>query len=282
MLFADDVGVEDSRGGVQGVHGGVDAELGNLAAEHGGGVEEGEGGGGCGVGEVVGGHVDGLDGGDGAVLGGSDSLLECAHLGGEGGLVAYCGWHSAEQCGHFGTCLGEAEDVVDEEEHVLAAAGVVAELFGYCKAGECDAETCARRLVHLAEHEGGLGGVDLFHVDVLEVPLAFLHAFFELFAVLHYAGFDHLAQQVVALACAFADAGEYGEAVVALGDVVDELHDEHGLAYAGSAEEADLAALGIGFEQVDYLDAGEEDLGGDCQFIEFGCGLVYGAQVFAV
>ena len=45
-----------------------------------------------------------------------------------------------------------------------------------------------------------------------------------------------------------------------LGDVVDQLHDEHGLADAGAAEEADLAALGVGREQIDDLDAGDEDL----------------------
>ena len=35
--------------------------------------------------------------------------------------------------------------------------------------------------------------------------------------------------------------------------------DEHGLADAGAAEQADLAALGIGREEVDDLDAGDED-----------------------
>ena len=45
-----------------------------------------------------------------------------------------------------------------------------------------------------------------------------------------------------------------------LGDVVDQLLDEHGLADARAAEQADLAALGVGREQVDDLDAGHEDL----------------------
>ena len=46
-----------------------------------------------------------------------------------------------------------------------------------------------------------------------------------------------------------------------LGDVVDQLLDQHGLADAGAAEQADLAALGIRREQVDDLDAGDQDLG---------------------
>ena len=48
---------------------------------------------------------------------------------------------------------------------------------------------------------------------------------------------------------------------MALGDVVDQLLDEHGLADAGAAEQADLAALGVRREQVDDLDAGDEDRG---------------------
>jgi hypothetical protein len=66
--------------------------------------------------------------------------------------------------------------------------------------------------------------------------------------------------EVVALAGALADAGEHRETAVLLGDVVDELHDEHGLADAGAAEQADLAAAGVRGEQVDDLDAGLEHL----------------------
>ena len=66
--------------------------------------------------------------------------------------------------------------------------------------------------------------------------------------------------EVVALAGALADAGEHRIAAMRLGDVVDQLLDEHGLADAGAAEQADLAALGVGREQVDDLDAGDQDL----------------------
>ncbi len=43
-----------------------------------------------------------------------------------------------------------------------------------------------------------------------------------------------------------------------LGDVVDQLHHVHGLAHAGTAEEANLAALRKRADQVDNLDAGFE------------------------
>ena len=67
--------------------------------------------------------------------------------------------------------------------------------------------------------------------------------------------------QVVALARALAHAGEDGVAGVLRGDVADQLLDDDRLADAGAAEDADLAALGEGADQVDDLDAGLEDLG---------------------
>ena len=79
--------------------------------------------------------------------------------------------------------------------------------------------------------------------------------------VLVHAGIDHLVIEVVALAGALADAGEHRIAAMRLGHVVDQLHDQHGLADAGAAEQADLAAFGVRREQVHHLDAGDQDLG---------------------
>jgi hypothetical protein len=70
----------------------------------------------------------------------------------------------------------------------------------------------------------------------------------------------HLVEQVVALTGALADACEHGVATVLLGDVADQLLDDDGLAHAGAAEEADLAALGERADEVDDLDAGLEHL----------------------
>ena len=50
--------------------------------------------------------------------------------------------------------LGESEDVVDEEQHVLAL--LVAEVLGHGEAGQGNAGARARRLVHLAVHKGDL------------------------------------------------------------------------------------------------------------------------------
>ena len=75
-----------------------------------------------------------------------------------------------------------------------------------------------------------------------------------------HARFLHLQPQVVALARALADAAERRQPAVLGGEVVDQLLDQHGLADAGAAEQPDLAALGVGGEQVDDLDAGLEHL----------------------
>ncbi len=46
-----------------------------------------------------------------------------------------------------------------------------------------------------------------------------------------------------------------------LGDIVDQLHDDHGLADARSSEQADLSALRIRRQKIDDLDSGDENLG---------------------
>ena len=189
------------------------------------------------VGQIVGRHVDRLHRGDRALGRGGDALLQRAHVGGERRLVAHRRRDAAEQRRHFGARLREAEDVVDEEQHVLA---LVAEVLGDGQAGQRDAGAGARGLVHLAVHEGALGAFAA--------------------ALLVHAGLDHLVIEVVALAGALADAGEHRVAAVRLRDVVDQLHDQHGLADARAAEQADLAALGVGSQQVHDLDARLEDL----------------------
>ena len=70
----------------------------------------------------------------------------------------------------------------------------------------------------------------------------------------------HLQPEVGALTGALADAGEHRHTTVVGRHPLDHLLDEHRLAHAGAAEEADLAALHVGLEEVDDLDAGLEHL----------------------
>ncbi len=199
-------------------------------------------GGGRRVGQVVGGHVDGLHRGDRTLVGRGDALLQVTHLGGQGGLIAHGRRDAAQQSRHFGAGLGEAEDVVDEQQHVLAF--FVTEVFRDRQAGQGDAGAGAGRLVHLAVDQGA--------------TRAFRRAVVGLRVGVDV-GLDHLVIEVVAFAGAFAHAGQNRITAVSLGDVVDQFLHRHGLADAGAAEQADLAALGVGAHQVDDLDARDQD-----------------------
>ena len=169
-----------------------------------------------------------------------DAFLQRAHVGGKRRLIAHRRRNTAQQRRHFGACLRKAEDVVDEEQHVLA---LVAEMLGDRQTGEADAGASARRFVHLAEHQRAFR---------LNVRIGMVRVGVDL-------RFDELVIEVVAFAGTLADAGEHRIATVGLGDVVDQFLNQHGLADAGAAEQADLAALGIRRQEVDDLDAGDEN-----------------------
>ena len=143
---------------------------------------------------------------------------------------------TAEQRRHFRTRLGETEDVVDEEQHVLAF--LVAEVFRHREAGQRDTGAGSRRLVHLA-------------VDQCRFR-------FRTFLEIDNPGFDHLVIEIVSFAGPLADAGENRVAAVRFRDVVDQLHDQHGLADTRTAEEANLTALGVRCEKVDNLNTGDQ------------------------
>src|SRR4051812_12190074 len=119
VVLADDGDREDRRGRVERIDGRVDALLRDRAVEHGRRIEVGERGRRRGIGEIVGGHVDGLHRGDRAALRRGDALLETAHLGRERRLVTDGARDAAEERRHFGARLREAEDVVDEQEEIL-------------------------------------------------------------------------------------------------------------------------------------------------------------------
>ena len=69
--------------------------------------------------------------------------------------------------------------------------------------------------------------------------------------------------EVVAFAGTLADAGENRQSAMFGGDVVDQFQHVHGLADAGAAEQAHLAAFRERTDQVDDLDAGFEQFVGD-------------------
>ena len=93
------------------------------------------------------------------------------------------------------------------------------------------------------------------------------------------AGLDHFVVKIVAFARAFTDAGEHRNAAVQFRDVVDEFHDDDGLADAGAAERADFAALEKRTDQINDLDAGGQNLRAGGLIHERGRGAMDG-QIF--
>ena len=104
------------------------------------------------------------------------------------------------------------------------------------------AQTGAGRFVHLAVDQRDLWSLleDLSLVDDARL--------------------GHFVVEIVAFTGAFTDAGEHRDTAVQLGDVVDQFHDDDGLADAGATERADLAALQERADQIDDLDAGGKHL----------------------
>ena len=188
VLLRDVARVQDPGRRVERVHRRVDALLRDRTGENRRRVEVGEGGGRRRVGQVVRGDVDRLHRGDRVTTGRGDALLQEAHLVRQVRLVTHRGGHTAEQRGHLGTGLGEAEDVVDEEQHVLLLH--IAEVLRHGQTGQRDPQTGARGLVHLTEDQRGL---------------------------VEDAGLRHLLDEVVALTGALADAGEHRHPVVVVG-----------------------------------------------------------------
>ncbi|GMR43041.1 hypothetical protein PMAYCL1PPCAC_13236 [Pristionchus mayeri] len=237
MVLSDDVGVHDTGGGIERVDSGVDTQLGNTTGKHSGGVKMGEGGGRGGISKIVSRHVDSLDGGDGSLLGGGNTLLHATHVSGEGRLVSYGRGDTTEEGRHLRTGLGETEDVVDEEKHILTL--LVTEVLGDREAGEAHTGTSSGRLVHLSVHEGHLGVVAL-QVDDTSL--------------------NHLVVEIVTLTGTLTDSGEHRVTSVSLGDVVNELHDKHSLSDTGTSEETDLSSLGVRGKKIDDLDTSRKNL----------------------
>src|SRR5205814_6110330 len=124
-----------------------------------------------GIGDVVCLNVDRLHRSDRSVLGRGDALLQIAHLGCEGRLIADGARHAAKKRRDLRASLRKPEYVVDEDEHV----GVldVSEILGDRKTRESNSETRARWLVHLTvDQSRGVDDSRLFHLQIKIVAFA--------------------------------------------------------------------------------------------------------------
>jgi peptide chain release factor 1 len=254
VLVTDDTGVEHTGLGVERVDSGVDTQLGDTTGQDSGGVQVSEGGGRGRVSQIVSGHVDGLDGGDRTLLGGSDTLLHDTHVNSQGGLVTDSRGDTTQKGRHLGTGLGETENVVNEEQHILTL--LVTEVLGDGETSQGNTGTGTWGLVHLTEDQSDLG-VTIKLDDT---------------------GLLHLVVQIVTLTGTLTDTTENGVTTVGLGNVVlhhvsspifhfvrfgisyNQLLNEHGLTDTGTTEQTNLTTTGVGGEKVDNLDTGDENL----------------------
>jgi peptide chain release factor 1 len=197
-----------------------------------------EGGGGGGIGQIISGDIDGLHGGNGTLLGGGDTLLHTTHIGGESGLVTDGRGDTTKKSRHLGTGLGETENVVNEEQHILTL--LVTEVLSDGKTSKSDTGTSTRGLVHLTEDKGDLGvTVKLNDGSLL-----------------------HLVVQIVTLTGTLTDTSKDRETTVGLGDVVNQLLNEDSLSNTSTSKETNLSTTSVRSQQVDNLDTGNEDLSG--------------------
>jgi hypothetical protein len=107
VLVTKDTGVEDTGLGVKRVDSGVDTQLGDTTGQDSGGVQMGESGGGRRISQIVSGHVDGLDGGNGSLGGSGNTFLHDTHVYSESGLVTDGRGDTTEKSGHLRTSLIE-------------------------------------------------------------------------------------------------------------------------------------------------------------------------------
>ena len=237
VFFAHDLRRQRQRGGGQRIHRGVNAQLGDGTLQHDGGIQVRKGGGRGGVGQIVRRHVYRLEGGDGTLGGGGNSLLQIAHFRSQCGLITHRRRRTAEQRAHLGTGLGKTEDVVHEEQHVLTL--FIPEIFGHRQCRQRHAHTGSGRLVHLTVHQPDsrpFGEYRQALVVVLGVTVFVLLG-------LDHISLDHLIVEIVAFTSPLTHAREHRDPAVQFRDVVDQLHDHHSLAHARATKRAHFAAL---------------------------------------
>ena len=144
------------------------------------------------IGVVVGRHVNRLHRSDRSLLGRSDALLHLAHFGRQVRLITHRGRHAAQQRRYFRTRLRKPENVVDEQQHVLAF--FIAEIFGDRQTGQSHAQTRPGRLGHLSVDQRDLRFRVVLRIDD--------------------AGLLHFEPEIVAFARSLADAGEHRNTAV--------------------------------------------------------------------
>src|SRR3546814_469474 len=158
MLIANYIPCQNTGSRVKRVNSRVNTQLGDLTVQYRGSVQVSKS---CcrrRVSKVIGRYIYRLNRSNGSTLGGSNAFLHLTHFSGQGRLVTYRRRHTSQQGRYFGTCLGKAENIINEKQHVTSTAFFVpvTEIFRYRQTGKGYTGTCSRRFVHLSEYQGGL------------------------------------------------------------------------------------------------------------------------------
>mmetsp|Transcript_14070 Transcript_14070/g.56614 ORF Transcript_14070/g.56614 Transcript_14070/m.56614 type:complete len:332 (+) Transcript_14070:2420-3415(+) len=188
--------------------------------------------------QIVGRYVNGLHRCNGALGRGRDSLLKTSHISGKSGLVSDGRRNTTQKRRHFCVRLGEPENIVDEEQHILTF--FVTEILCNGKTGKSYTRTSTWRLVHLPVHQRrfGLSAVELDNSSL-----------------------NHFVVKIVSFTSSLTHSGKYGETSVLLGDIVDQFHNKHRLSDTGSSKKSDLSSPSVRGQQIDDFDSGDKDTG---------------------
>lgn len=117
VILSNNTGIQHTRLGIKRIDSWVNTQLRNTTGKHSGGVQMGKGGGRGRISQIIGRDIDGLNGSNGSLGGGSNTFLHKTHIDGESWLITDSRWDTTEKSRHFGTGLGETENVVNEEQH---------------------------------------------------------------------------------------------------------------------------------------------------------------------
>ena len=123
------------------------------------------------VGQIVCRHINRLNGRYGSGVSVGDPFLQPRQFRAHGRLIAQTRRHLPHQAGYLHAGLDEAENIIDEQQHVAML--VVPEILGHCQRRIAHAEPAPRRLVHLPEHHHHVRqDTRPLHVTVKLLPFA--------------------------------------------------------------------------------------------------------------
>jgi len=181
-----------------------------------------ESGSGSGISKIISWYIDSLYRGNRSSLCGSNSLLQGTEIGSQSRLITYSGWNTTEKGRHFGASLGESENVVYEQKHILVL--FISKVLSNGESSKSDTGSGTRGLVHLTVHKGSLRFV---RVQMDDTRL------------------DHFVVEIVTLTSTFTNTGEDRVTTMSLSNIVNKFHNKHSLTDTGTTEKTNFTTSGI-------------------------------------